>query len=190
MLRESNDCFVLDTAAATRPVSNDASVAGSPYMSSPPPVTFVGELLINGRRMPAPVAELHPRQARTLQCIAELVCRNGGFRVFGAGPLVRASIKFSALGDVYSARTQVLKLRNQLIGLVNTMNPKLASGGGGCKDIDAQVRDSSATGAYLQIEVIIELPDRSDAPAVGTLIAKLAPLIEQLTHGTRSGVSI
>ena len=148
--------------------------------------TSANELLVNGKNLRAPIEEHIPAQARALQCITKLARLNGGFRVFGAGPVVRACIQFSSIRDIYSARLHVLQLRNQLIGLVNTMNPILASAGGGCKDIDAQLRGAGEMGAHLEITVIVELPDRSDVHVIDILISKLAPLIEQLTNGTRS----
>lgn len=190
MLRESNDLLGLNESAGTRSVSIDASAPCSQHLSSFQPITFVDELLINGRNLRVAIPDLPPGQVRSLQCITELARSTGGFRVFGAGPLVRACIQFGSIRDVYSARLHVMQLRNQLIGLVNTMNPTLTSGGGGCKDIDAQVCNGSAMGSHLEIAVIVELPDRTDVRAVDILIAKFAPLIEQLTHGARSGASV
>lgn len=170
-------------------MNNDPSVLDDRHSATSEPVAYVDNLLVNGTSLLVPLTELHPGQVRTLQHIADLAHRTGGFRVFCAGPLLRACVQFSAIRDVHSARLQVLKLRNQLIGLVNTMNPTLASGGG-CKDIDATVRIAADTGAYLEIVVIVEVPYRSDVHVIDSVIAKLAPLIEQLTHGVRGRASI
>lgn len=164
-----------------------------PDCQQPPsdrPITVVENLLVNGADLRVPVAELHPAQAYILQHIAELARSTGGFRVFGAGRLVRACVQFSAIRNVHSACLHVLQLRNQLIGLVNKVGMTLTSGGGSCKDIDAQVRRAGATDAYLEIAVIFEVPDHSDVQVTDILIAKLAAVIEQLTSGARSGASI
>lgn len=184
--RESNVGIGLNEAAIERTLVG--SVPNSTL--SDQPITFIDKLLVNGTNSRVPVAELHPGQTRILQCIAELSRFTGGFRVFGTGPLLCARIRFSAIRDVYSARLDVLQLRNQLIGLVNTMNPTLVSGGGNCKDIDAHVRKTSETDEHLEIAVVVEVPDRSDVQVIDNLIAKLAPLVEQLTNGKRSGASI
>ena len=154
------------------------------------PITFVENLLVNGADLRVPVAELHPAQAYILQHIAELTRSTGGFRVFCAGRVVRACIRFSAIRDVHSACLHVLKLRNQLVGLVNKIGPSLTSGGGSCKDIDAQVRRTGAAGAYLEIGAVFQVLDHSDVQVTDILIAKLAAVIEQLTNGARSEASI
>ena len=159
------------------------------HVHSNQPITFIDEVPINGRNQCIAIAERQPGQANILQRITQLSHPTGGFHVFGAALLLRASIQFSAIRDVHGARKQVLQLRNQLVGLVNTMNPGLASGGGGCKELEAVVRMSSAMEPQLEVAVLVELPDRSDIQVIHELIAKLAPLIEQLTMGTRTGAS-
>lgn len=171
-------------------MNGDAPIPYHQHFHSMQPITFIEELPINGRNQRVPVVELQPGQARALQCITELSRPTGGFRAFGAGPLLRACIQFSAIRDVYSARLQILQLRNLLIGLVNTMIPALARGGGGCRDLDVLVRRTSEATAHLDIVVTVEVPDRSDAHLIDVLVAKLAPYIEQLTNGVMNGASI
>ena len=153
------------------------------------PISFIDEVPINGSSQRVALAERQPGQARVLQRITQLSHPTGGFHVFGAARLLRASVQFSAIRDVHGARKQVLQLRNQLVGLVNAMNPGLVSGGGGCKELEAVVRMSSAMEPQLEVSVLLEIPDRSDIRVIDELIAKLAPLIEQLTMGTKTGAS-
>lgn len=190
MPRNSSDGNGLSEAARALPVHSDISVLDSPLSTPFKPFTLVSELRVNGTNLRVPVEDHYPGHARVLQCIAELAHFADGFRVFGAGPLLRASIQFSAIRDVCGARLHALQLRNQLIGLVNTIISTLVSGGGGCKDIEAQVHKTSETGALLDGTVIVEIPEQSDVRAIDTLIEHFSPLIERLTSGARSGCSI
>ncbi|KRG67527.1 hypothetical protein ABB27_09330 [Stenotrophomonas terrae] len=122
--------------------------------------------------------------------IAQLARGAGGFIAFCAGPLVRSRIQFTGIADVYNARRQVLRLRNELIGLANTMNPKLVALGGGCKDIAVYARQTLQHGAYLEVDLIVDVPNRSDANILDSMLSRMAPLIEQLTLGTRNRTSI
>lgn len=159
------------------------------HIHSNQPISFIDEVPINGSSQRVAIAERQPGQAHILQRITQLSHPTGGFHVFGAARLLRASVQFSAIRDVHVARKQVLQLRNQLVGLVNAMNPGLVSGGGGCKELEAVVRMSSAMEPQLEVSVLLEIPDRSDIRVIDELIAKLAPLIEQLTMGTKTGAS-
>ena len=149
---------------------------------------FLEDLLINGieQRIPVPMAVQWTAGVRR---IAALARHAGGFTTFRASPLIRSRMQFTGIDDVYSARLQVLRLRNELIGLANTMNPMLAALGGGCKDITVHARQCRPQGARLEVELIVEVPDSSDGRALDMMIARMAPLIEQLTQGTRNRTS-
>lgn len=180
------------TEARTRSVAGTSSTVPAPCLDSSTglPIAFVDGLLVNGRDLRISMVEQKPGQADPIQRIASLARAAGGFHTFGAGTLIRARIQFTAIDDVYSARLRVMELRNQLIGLLNSMNPMLLAAGGGCKDIEAHLRQTSGTAAQLEMDVMVEVPDRSDTRAVEGVICTLMPLVEQLTHGARGHASI
>jgi len=179
----------LDSASEAAAANDAVPIPGRQHIRSDQPITFIDEVPINGTNQRVAVAERQPGQADILQRIAGRSRQTGGFHVFGATRLLRASIQFSAIRHVHGAREHVLQLRNQLVGLVNAMNPGLVSGGGGCKELEAVVRMSSAMEPQLEVSVLLEIPDRSDIRVIDELIAKLAPLIEQLTKGTKTRAS-
>ncbi|MEG1679751.1 MAG: hypothetical protein RR326_06625, partial [Stenotrophomonas sp.] len=169
---------------------NDAAPIDPHHAGSSLPVTFVSDLLVNGKSLRVSMAEHPSGQSNIIQCIAKLAHSTGGFHTFDAGRLLRARLQVNAIADAYRARMHVLQLRNQLIGLANTMTPTLVAHGGGCKDIEVHMRRSREAGEHLQIDVIVEIPDRCDIGVVDFMIHSMAPLIEQLTHGTRGGTSL
>lgn len=99
-------------------------------------------------------------------------------------------MQFSAIDDVYSARQRVLLLSDQLIGFANSLTTTLMARSGSCRNIDAHVRTSNVDAALLEIELLIDFPARSEAPLIDAMVAKMAPLIEQLTHGKRGCIAI
>lgn len=167
-----------------------ASTAYNLHERTRPPASFVDGLLINGVRLRVPIAAEKLRQSRVIQQIARLGNATGGFRTFGAAPLLRARLQFNEIADVCSARKHVLLLRNQLIGFANTLTTTQTARGGSCKDIDAHVQQSDDGSTHLEVHLLIEVPDRSDVLVTDTMIAKMAPLIEQITHGRRRRTAI
>lgn len=153
-------------------------------------VSFVDGLLVNKLDLRIPMAARQPGHARSIQAIVQLAHVSGGFRTFGSGPLLRAGMQFNAIDDLYCARQQILRLRNQLIGFANTLTTTLIARSGSCKDVDAHVRTSSEGATFLEIELLLDVPDRSDLPVVDAMIAKMASLIEQLTRGNRVRIAI
>lgn len=145
--------------------------------------------MINGIEQRVPLAA-NASWTASINRVVQLARGAGGFITFCAGPLVRSRIQFTGINDVYSARLQVLRLRNELIGLANTMNPLMVALGGGCKDIAVHARQNRPHGPHLEVDLIVELPDRSDTHTLDTMMARMAPLIEQLTQGTRNRASI
>lgn len=172
------------------PVDSAIPTPDSRHVHLSQPISFIEDLPINGRNRRVAIAECQPGSARILQRITELSRPTGGFRVFGAARMLRTCIQFRSIRDVHDARRHVLQLRNQLVGLINTINPALVSDGGGCKDIEADVRTTSDMGPLLEMAVLVEIPDRSGIQVIDKLIARLAPLIEQLTSGTMAGASV
>lgn len=182
-LPATGSCTTLAGKAATIGIR----VYASPTASHP---ACINEgLLINGIEQHLPVAA-DANCTTGIRRIAQLARGTGGFIAFCAGPLVRSRIQFTGIADVYNARRQVLRLRDELIGLANTMNPKLVALGGGCKDIAVYARQTQQQGAHLEVDLIVDIPDRSDANVLDSMLSRMAPLIEQLTLGTRNRTSI
>lgn len=169
---------------------SDAALVDSHHFGAPLPAAFVSDLLVNGQNLRVSMTEQPSGQSNIIQCIAKLAHSIGGFHAVDAGRLLRARLQVAAIANAYRARTHVLRLRNQLIGLANTMIPTLVARGGGCRDIEVNMHHSHEAGEHLQIDVIVEVLDRCDAGVVDLMIHSTAPLIEQLTHGTRGGTSL
>lgn len=155
-----------------------------------PPVSFIEEQLVNGNSLRIATAARQPWHARVIQRVAALARGAGGFHAFCAGPLLRARMQFSAIDDVHAARQRVLQVRNQLIGFANSLTTTPTARSGSCRQIEVHVRHSSEGGTLLELDLLIEVSDRSDVGLIDAMIAKMAPLIEQLTHGSRGCIAV
>ena len=145
---------------------------------------------MNGAAHRIPMAGPGAELATAINRIVRLAHAAGGFIAFHAGPLVCARICFNEVDEIHSARLRIFQLRNQLVGMANTMNPLLVSLGGGCKGITAQVRHTETLGLHLEIDLFVDVPIRSDDHFIEVMIARMTPVIERLTHGRRSAASV
>jgi hydroxymethylglutaryl-CoA reductase len=86
------------------------------------------------------------------------------------------------LKDPYASKVKLLENKNELIRIANEQDPVLVSIGGGCRDIEARVIDTSL-GAMLIVHLLVDVRDAMGANAVNTMAEAVAPYIEEITGG-------
>ena len=80
------------------------------------------------------------------------------------------------------AKKQVLDAKAEILKKANDQDPVLNSFGGGAKDLDAKIIDTTM-GQMLIVDLYVDCRDAMGANAVNTMAEAVAPLIEQLTGG-------
>jgi len=85
--------------------------------------------------------------------------------------------------DPETARIRVLAAKQDILKKANEQDPLLASVGGGAKDVDARVLQTTV-GSMVITELHVDCRDAMGANAVNTMAEAVAPMIEELTGGT------
>jgi hydroxymethylglutaryl-CoA reductase len=80
------------------------------------------------------------------------------------------------------AKSQVLDAKEEILKLANQQDPVLNSFGGGAKDLNARVIETSM-GEMLIVHLYVDCRDAMGANAVNTMAEAVAPLIAQITEG-------
>jgi hydroxymethylglutaryl-CoA reductase len=106
----------------------------------------------------------------------------GGFFTSSTGPVMRALIQATGMGDPFAARQAILLHKDELMRMANDKDPMLVKYGGGVKDIEVYVIDSKM-GPMVVTHLIVDCRDAMGANAVNTMAEALAPRIEQITGG-------
>jgi hydroxymethylglutaryl-CoA reductase len=91
-------------------------------------------------------------------------------------------IQVVGMDDAEAAKLRVLKAKKKILQKANEQDPVLASVGGGAKDLDARIIQTSQ-GTMLIVELHVDCRDAMGANAVNTMAEAVAPLIEQITGG-------
>jgi hydroxymethylglutaryl-CoA reductase len=91
-------------------------------------------------------------------------------------------IQIVKIPDTQKAKKQVLDAKAELLKKANDQDPVLNSFGGGAKDLDARVVDTSM-GQMLIVHLYVDCRDAMGANAVNTMAEAIAPVLEQLTGG-------
>jgi hydroxymethylglutaryl-CoA reductase len=138
--------------------------------------------LINNKDYLIPMAIEEPSVVAAASYAAKMVRDGGGFHTSSTPPVMIGQIQVVGIKDPEAARLQVLKAKAELLKLANDQDPMLASVGGGAKDLDAKIINTSV-GPMLITELHVDCRDAMGANAVNTMAEAIAPTIERITGG-------
>ena len=148
----------------------------------PLPLGIAVNFLVNDRDYLIPMAIEEPSVVAAASYAAKMVRAGGGFHTSSTTPVMIGQIQVVKLENPEKARKQVLEAKDRIMEKANSCDPVLVSLGGGTKDIQAKVIDTSV-GSMLIVELLVDCRDAMGANAVNTMAEAVAPLIEQITKG-------
>jgi hydroxymethylglutaryl-CoA reductase len=137
---------------------------------------------INGKDYLIPMATEEPSVIAAASYAAKMIRESGGFHTSSTAPVMIGQIQVVKLNNAQTAKQQVLDSKDALLKKANEQDPVLNSFGGGAKDLDARVIDTTM-GQMLIVHLYVDCRDAMGANAVNTMAEAVAPVIEQLTGG-------
>jgi hydroxymethylglutaryl-CoA reductase len=148
----------------------------------PEPLGVGVNFQINGKDYLIPMATEEPSVIAAASYAAKMVRDGGGFHASSTAPIMIGQIQVVGVKDAKAAKKQVLDAKADVLKKANDQDPVLNSFGGGAKDLDAKIIDTSM-GQMLIVELYVDCRDAMGGNAVNTMAEAVAPLIEQLTGG-------
>jgi hydroxymethylglutaryl-CoA reductase len=148
----------------------------------PVPLGVAVNFFVNGKDYLIPMAIEEPSVIAAASNAAKMAREKGGFTTSSTGPVMRGLIQVTGIKDPYSARFSVLSEKNRIMEMANAVDPILVKFGGGCKDVEAYVKDTPH-GPILVVHLIVDCRDAMGANAVNTMAETVAPYIERVTGG-------
>jgi hydroxymethylglutaryl-CoA reductase len=148
----------------------------------PLPLGIGVNFLINGKDYLVPMAIEEPSVVAAASYAAKMVREGGGFHTSSTAPVMIGQIQVVDLADPDAAKQRVLAAKAEILKKANEQDPVLASVGGGAKDLDAKIIQTTQ-GPMLIVELHVDCRDAMGANAVNTMAEAVAPLIEQITGG-------
>ena len=149
------------------------------------PLGVAVNFLINGKDYLIPMAIEEPSVIAAASNAAKIAREKGGFATSSTGPIMRGMIQVTGVKDPYSARFAVLSAKEKILEICNAVDPILVKFGGGCKDVEAYVKEvpNKPNDTILVVHLIVDCRDAMGANAVNTMAETVAPHIEKLTGG-------
>ncbi len=148
----------------------------------PLPVGIAVNFRINERDYLIPMAIEEPSVIAAASNAAKMARAKGGFYTSNTGPLMIGQIQVTHMPDPFNAGQVVMQNKVKLLEMCNAKDPVLVKFGGGAKDIECRVVQSSR-GPMLVVHLIVDCRDAMGANAVNTMTETVAPYIAELTGG-------
>ncbi|MGA3112363.1 MAG: hydroxymethylglutaryl-CoA reductase, degradative [Candidatus Bathyarchaeia archaeon] len=148
----------------------------------PEPLGLAVNFQINGKDYLIPMATEEPSVIAAACYAAKMVRDGGGFRTSSTAPIMIGQVQVVGLKDSQQAKKQVLIAKADILKKANDQDPVLNSFGGGAKDLDAKIIETTM-GKMLIVELYVDCRDAMGGNAVNTMAEAVAPQIEELTGG-------
>jgi len=151
----------------------------------PVPLGVAVNFLVNGKDYLVPMAIEEPSVIAAASNAAKMAREKGGFRTSSTGPVMRGLIQVTGIKDPYSARFSVLSEKQNIMDMANAVDPILVKFGGGCKDVEAYVKEvpNKPQDTMLIVHLIVDCRDAMGANAVNTMAETVGPHLEKITGG-------
>jgi len=148
----------------------------------PMPFGIGVNFLINNRDFLIPMAIEEPSVVAAASYAAKMVRDGGGFFTSSTQPIMVGQIQVVGVKDPYAGKMRVIQSKDEILKKANDQDPVLLSAGGGAKDLDAKIINTTQ-GSMLIVELQVDCRDAMGANAVNTMAEAVAPMIERTTGG-------
>ncbi|MCL4528022.1 MAG: hydroxymethylglutaryl-CoA reductase, degradative [Chloroflexi bacterium] len=138
---------------------------------------------VNGKDVLVPMVIEEPSVVAGASFMAKLARAGGGFIATTSEPLMIGQMQVINVVNLEEAKLKLYEHKAELLAEADAIDPVLKKIGGGARDLEVRIIESSPIGAFLVIHLIYDVRDAMGANAVNTACEKLAPHIESITGG-------
>jgi hydroxymethylglutaryl-CoA reductase len=147
------------------------------------PLGIALNFVVNGRDVLVPMAIEEPSVVAGASFMAKLARAGGGFVATTSEPLMIGQMQVLDITDLEAAMLKLHGHKADLLAEADEIDPVLKKFGGGARDLEVRVIDSSPIGPFLVVHLIYDVRDAMGANAVNTACERLAPRVEAITGG-------
>jgi hydroxymethylglutaryl-CoA reductase len=115
--------------------------------------------------------------------MAKLARDAGGFEAETTSPEMIGQIQVLDIPDLDAAQRALKEEKATILAQADTVDPVLTRLGGGARDIEIRLFESTPSGPMLVLHLVYDTRDAMGANAVNTAVERLRPLIESITGG-------
>jgi hydroxymethylglutaryl-CoA reductase len=147
------------------------------------PLGIATNFQINGRDHLIPMVVEEPSIVAGASYAAKLVRDSGGFEASSTEPLMIGQVQLVHVPTPASARYDILRRKEEIIALANAQSRSLITLGGGARDVEVNLFESSPMGPMMVVHLIVDCRDAMGANAINSMCEAVAPLLEAISGG-------
>ena len=144
------------------------------------PLAVASNFTVNGRDYLVPMAVEEPSVVAAASYMARIARGCGGFVTSSSAPVMRAQIQVLGMTDPHAARHRLLSEADALIELANRRDTVLIGLGGGCKEIEVHVFETSPVGPMVVLHLLVDVRDAMGANTVNSMAETIAPRVAEI----------
>jgi hydroxymethylglutaryl-CoA reductase len=138
---------------------------------------------VNGRDVLVAMTLEEPSVVAGASFMAKLARAGGGFTATTTEPLMIGQMQVIHVANLEEAKLKLYEHKAELLAEADSIDPILKKFGGGARDLEVRVFESSPIGGFLVVHLIYDVRDAMGANAVNTACERLAPRVEGITGG-------
>ncbi len=138
---------------------------------------------VNERDVLVPMTLEEPSVVAGASFMAKLIRAGGGFQATTSAPEMIGQMQLLDVDDIHSAWLKIYEHKSELLAEADSIDPVLKKFGGGARDLEVRIIESSPIGSFIVVHLIYDVRDAMGANAVNTACERLAPRIESITGG-------
>lgn len=167
----------LDVQCADKMIENVIGVMGLP-------LGLGLNFLINGKDYVVPLVVEEPSIVAALSSAAKLIRDSGGFATRSTAPILIGQVQVVDVDHSARAQAALLRRRQEILDLANSLHPKMVARGGGAEDVEVRVHPSpDGRRDMVVLHLLVNTCDAMGANMVNTMCEGVAPLVESITGG-------
>lgn len=147
------------------------------------PLAVACNFTVNRRDYLVPMVVEEPSVVAAASYMARIARNCGGFITSSSAPVMRAQIQVLGIDDPHAARHRLLSDADALIDLANRRDTVLIGLGGGCKDIEVHVFETSPVGPMVVLHLLVDVRDAMGANIVNSMAETIAPRVAEIAGG-------
>ena len=147
------------------------------------PLGIALNFMVNGHDVLVPMTLEEPSVVAGASFMAKLARAAGGFTATTTEPLMIGQMQVINTINLEAAKFKLYEHKADLLSEADSIDPILKKFGGGARDLEIRIIESSPIGGFLVVHLIYDVRDAMGANAVNTACERLAPRIEAITGG-------
>jgi hydroxymethylglutaryl-CoA reductase len=175
-----DDLFALSGSGGIDPISANNMIENAVGVQTLP-LGVAQNFIVNGRPVLVPMVIEEPSVVASASFMAKLAQPTGGFYASSTAPEMIGQLQLLDLADPLEARDLILKHKSELLASIEDLHPSLKNRGGGPRDLEVRLIETSPIGPFVVVHLIFDVRDVMGANAINTAVEFLAPQIQTLT---------